>query len=166
MSNFLRIQHTKNYQNRLIFDRVIHKIKRWTFLGTQGGSRPQAGGRMHPPCLARTHAQTSWKHTAAAAHDMKHTITSQFKVFVNAKRPTKFIKTANGCVSKSRPTIKTLAASAISLPYIIRCVVLTSNKHQLLTVRTQGGDDHETFVYLLWCPKGRFVYRTREGRAV
>ena len=26
-------QHTKNHQNRLIFDRVIRKIKRWTFLG-------------------------------------------------------------------------------------------------------------------------------------
>jgi len=30
--NFLRIQHTKNYENRLIFDRVIRKIKRWAFL--------------------------------------------------------------------------------------------------------------------------------------
>ena len=33
MSNFLRISHTKNYQNRLIFDRVIGKIKGGRFLG-------------------------------------------------------------------------------------------------------------------------------------
>jgi len=33
MSNFLRIQHTKNHKNRLIFDRVIQK--RWNFWGTQ-----------------------------------------------------------------------------------------------------------------------------------
>jgi len=38
MSNFLRIRHTKNYQNQLIFDRVIKKIKRWTFFGDPGYS--------------------------------------------------------------------------------------------------------------------------------
>ena len=33
MSNFLRISHTKNHYNRLIFDRVIGKIKGGRFLG-------------------------------------------------------------------------------------------------------------------------------------
>jgi len=28
--------YTKNYENRLIFDRVIQRLKRWTFLGTRG----------------------------------------------------------------------------------------------------------------------------------
>ena len=31
MSNFLKFSHTKNHKNRLIFGRVIRKIKRWTF---------------------------------------------------------------------------------------------------------------------------------------
>jgi len=34
MSNFLRISHTKNHKNRLIFDRVIGKIKGGRFFGT------------------------------------------------------------------------------------------------------------------------------------
>jgi len=36
MSNFLRIKRTKNHYSRLIFDRVIQKIKRWTFWGNTG----------------------------------------------------------------------------------------------------------------------------------
>ena len=36
MSKFLGISHTKNHQNRLIFDRVIGKIKSGRFLGHCG----------------------------------------------------------------------------------------------------------------------------------
>jgi len=32
LSNLLRIYHSKNRKSRLIFDRVIQKMKRWTFL--------------------------------------------------------------------------------------------------------------------------------------
>jgi len=33
ITNFLRISHAKNHYNRLIFDRIIQKTKRWTFWG-------------------------------------------------------------------------------------------------------------------------------------